>query len=68
MRRACRPICASPISPSISAFGTSAGHRVHDHDVHAVGPHQHFDDFERLFAVVGCDTSRLSSSTPSFCA
>ena len=24
IRRACRPICASPISPSISAFGTSA--------------------------------------------
>ena len=24
MRRACRPMCASPISPSISAFGTSA--------------------------------------------
>ena len=24
MSRACRPICGSPISPSISAFGTSA--------------------------------------------
>src|SRR5207248_1083542 len=24
MRRACRPMCESPISPSISAFGTSA--------------------------------------------
>src|SRR6266576_3721905 len=24
MSRACSPICASPISPSISAFGTSA--------------------------------------------
>ena len=24
MSRACRPMCESPISPSISAFGTSA--------------------------------------------
>jgi hypothetical protein len=51
--RACRPICASPISPSISARGTSAATESTDDDVHAVRADEHLDDLERLLAVVG---------------
>src|SRR6266849_4934608 len=44
MSRACRPICASPISPSISAFGTSA---ATESTTTTSTP------FERLLAVIG---------------
>ena len=66
IRRACRPTWLSPISPSISALGTSGRHRVHDHDIDGAGAHQ------RLGRSPGparrCpagETSRLSMSTPS---
>ena len=68
MSRACRPICASPISPSISAFGTSA---ATESTTTTSTP------FERMSTstissacspLSGCETSRLSRSTPSFCA
>ena len=51
--RACRPICASPISPSISALRHQRGHRVDDDDVDAARADEHLDDLERLLAVVG---------------
>ena len=51
--RACRPICASPISPSISAFGTSAATESTTTTSTPFGADEHFDDFERLLAVVG---------------
>ena len=53
MSRACSPICASPISPSISAFGTSAATESTTTTSTPFGADEHFDDFERLFAVVG---------------
>ena len=68
IRRACRPICASPISPSISARGTSA---ATESTTTTSTP------FERMRTsaissacspLSGCETSRLSRSTPSFCA
>ena len=66
--RACSPICASPISPSISARGTSAATESTTTTSTA---------FERISTstissacspLSGCETSRLSRSTPSFLA
>ena len=53
MRRAWRPICASPISPSISARGTSAA--TESTTMTSTPPERtsDFDDLERLLAVVG---------------
>ena len=51
--RACRPICASPISPSISAFGTSAATESTTTTSTPLERIEDFDDFERLLAVVG---------------
>ena len=68
MRRACRPMCESPISPSSSALGTSAA--TESTTSTSMAP-------ERTSASVisracsplsGCETSRLSTSTPSFLA
>ena len=53
MRRACRPICASPISPSISARGTSAATESTTTTSTPSGADEHLDDLERLLAVVG---------------
>jgi hypothetical protein len=51
MRRAWRPTCASPIA--FDPRAARGGDRVdHDH-VNRVRAHEHFDDLERLFAVVG---------------
>src|SRR5205807_239753 len=44
MRRACRPICGSPISPSISAFGVSAEREI---EAERAGGH----DFDRAIDV-----------------
>ena len=64
MRRACRPTWLSPISPSISARGTSAA--TESMTMTSIAP-------ERMSAsaissacspVSGCDTSRESTSTP----
>ena len=52
MRRACRPICSSPISPSISALRRQRRHRVDDDHVDRAGAHQHVGDLERLLAGV----------------
>ena len=52
MRRACSPTCVSPISPSISARGTSAATESIDHHVDRVAPDQHLGDLERLLARV----------------
>ena len=51
--RACRPICASPISPFDLGARHQGGDRVDHDDVDAVGADEHLDDFERLLAVVG---------------
>jgi hypothetical protein len=68
MRRACRPMWESPISPSSSALGTSAA--TESTTSTSMAP-------ERTRASVissacspesGCETSRLSTSTPSFLA
>ncbi len=64
--RACNPICGSPISPSSSARGTSAA--TESITTTSTPP-------DRINVSVissacsplsGCDTSRLSTSTPSF--
>ena len=52
MRRACRPTKASPISPSISARGTSAATESMIDDVHAVAADQGLGDLERLLTGV----------------
>ena len=53
IRRACRPMWESPISPSSSALGTRAATESTTSTSIAFGADQGFDDFERLFAVVG---------------
>ena len=64
--RACKPICASPMSPSNSARGTSAA--TESTTIMSTA-------FDRISAsaissacspLSGCDTSKLSTSTPSF--
>ena len=52
IRRAWRPICASPISPSISAFGTRAATESTTIDVDRARADEHLGDLERLLAVV----------------
>ena len=52
MRRACRPICASPISPSISALGTSAATESTTTTSTLLERIEDLDDLERLLAVV----------------
>jgi len=44
------------------------GDRVDHHHVHCAGPHQHVGDFQRLFAGIGCETSKSLTLTPSFSA
>ena len=50
--RACRPGSESPISPSISARGTSAATLVDDDDVDGVAADERVADLERLLAGV----------------
>src|SRR5258707_176898 len=66
MRRACRPICASPISPSISARGTSAA--TESTTMTSTPPERTSTSTisSACSPLSGCDTSRLSRSTPSF--
>jgi hypothetical protein len=49
-------------------LGTRAATESTTHHVHAVGAHQHSTISSACSPLSGCDTSRLSSSTPSFCA
>ena len=59
MRRACRPTCVSPISPSISARGTSAATESMTTMSSAAGAHQHVGDLERLLAGVRLGDQQL---------
>ena len=53
IRRACRPSCMSPISPSSSALGVSAATESMTMHVDGAGAHQRVGDLERLLAGVG---------------
>ena len=56
-------MCESPISPSISAFGTnSAGQRVDHHQVYGAGAHQCLRNLQRLTTLVV--SFRSSSARP----
>jgi hypothetical protein len=56
---------ASPISPSISAFGVSAATESTTTSVDLARAREHLDDLEGLLTAVGLtDTSRRSVSTP----
>ena len=59
MRRACRPTVVSPISPSISARGTSAATESTTTHVDGAGAHEHVADLERLLAGVGLGDEHL---------
>ena len=59
MRRACNPMWASPISPSISALGTSAATESIDDEVDGAGGDQLVGDLQRLLAVVGLRDQQL---------
>ena len=59
MRRACRPTVVSPISPSISARGTSAATESMTMHVDGAGTHEHVADLERLLAGVGLGDEHL---------
>ena len=60
MRRACRPMCESPMSPSISAFGTSAATESIDDEIDRARADELVDDLERLLTAVRA--ARSSSS------
>src|SRR5690349_6069147 len=68
MRRAWRPGSESPISPSISALGTSAA--TESTTTTSTAPERTRISVisSPCSPVSGCDTSRLSMSTPSFLA
>ena len=59
MRRAWRPTWLSPMSPSISAFGTSAATESTTMMSTAFGADEHVGDLERLLAVVGLRDEQL---------
>ena len=62
--RACTPMCASPISPSISARGTSAATESIDDQVHRARAHQLLGDLQRLLAGVGLRDEQLLDAHP----
>ena len=68
MRRACSPIWASPISPSISAFGTRAA--TESTTMTSIAPERiSISAISRACSPLsGWETRRLSVSTPSFFA
>ena len=66
--RACRPICDSPISPSISARGTSAATESTTTTSTLFERTSTSTISSACSPLSGCDTSRPSRSTPSFCA
>ena len=65
MRRACRPTCASPISPSISAFGVSAA--TESMTMMSTAPERTSMSVisSACSPVSGCETSSSSTLTPS---
>src|SRR6266540_4213212 len=68
IKRACSPIWLSPISPSISALGTSAA--TESMATRSTAPERtRISTISSACSPVsGWDTSRLSTSTPSFLA
>ena len=64
MSRACRPTCESPISPSISAFGTSAA--TESIATMSSAPERMRSSVisSACSPVSGCETSSWSMSTP----
>ena len=66
MSRACRPMWLSPISPSISALGTSAA--TESMTISSTAPERtRISTISSACSPVsGWDTSRFSMSTPSF--
>jgi hypothetical protein len=65
MRRACMPICASPISPSSSARGTSAATESTTSTSTAPERMRTSAISSACSPLSGWETSRLSVSTPS---
>ena len=59
MRRACRPMWESPMSPSISALGTRAATESTTMRIDATGASENFGDVQRLFSVVGLRDEQL---------
>ena len=59
MSRAWSPTWLSPISPSISALGTSAATESMTIDVDRAGPHEDLADLERLLAGVGLGDEQI---------
>ena len=68
IRRACRPTCWSPISPSISARGTSAA--TESITMMSTAPERTSMSAisSACSPVSGCDTSNSSTLTPSLAA
>ncbi len=66
MRRACRPICGSPISPSISAFGVSAA--TESITITSTAPERTSMSAisSACSPVSGCEINSSSMLTPSF--
>jgi hypothetical protein len=65
IRRACSPICASPISPSSSERGTSAATESTTSTSTAPERISTSAISSACSPLSGCETSRLSMSTPS---
>ena len=59
IRRACKPTWESPMSPSISAFGTSAATESMHDDVERTGADEGFGDLERLLTGVRLGDQQL---------
>ncbi len=68
MRRAWRPMCESPMSPSISALGTRAATESTTSTSIAPLLTSISDISSACSPVSGCETSRSSVRTPSFLA
>ena len=68
IRRACNPICESPISPSISAFGTKAATESMTKTSMAPLRTSVSAISKACSPWSGCETSRSSVLTPSFLA
>ncbi len=66
MSRACRPTWESPISPSISALGTNAATESMTTTSTALLRMSTSAISRACSPVSGCETNRLSTSTPSF--
>ena len=68
IKRACKPIFESPISPSISALGVNAATESITMMSIALERMSESAISSACSPLSGCEMSRLSTSTPSFCA